>query len=282
MKNFGRVGTTASWVFVVPAGFSYLLPDATRAVDGVAPVVMQGDGVAIAVIERNGRTIATVKRGIQQSSPNGSVARSGGLLVNGDFSYGLNGWSWSQSGGSSSPGQVVAESGHAAISEGDSFLVTLQQSFFLPGYGATLSFDLVLTPGFDQTDNFIPDAFEASLLDSNGNPIVPTWDPLATSFFNMQEDGAVLVGAGVTWNGTTATVDLSAVGPHTGVTLYFDFIGADSDTAGGVRIDNVRADCAGDCIPAVSTWGLIVMALAVLSAGTLILTRRRPTRAIPL
>jgi hypothetical protein len=175
-----------------------------------------------------------------------SGSAAGGVSIeNGDFSNGLTGWTATQSGGGATPGQVLSDAGQALFLEGDSFLVTLQQSFVMPIGATRLEFDLVANnPGFDLTDNFIPDAFEATLLDSNGLPAVTTWDVLATSFFNMQEDATVLRDAmEVTWDGTTASVDVSGVAEGEMVTLYFDFIGGDADTLGGVRIDNAVLKC---------------------------------------
>lgn len=187
----------------------------------------------------------------EQSSLRGTGLRTASMLVNGDFAAGLDGWTWSQSDGDVAPGQVYVDAEQAVMQEGDSFLVTLQQTFTIPANTLTLSFELVLDPGFDLGDDFIPDAFEATLLDQDNWPVVPPWDILATSFFNMQEDGTDNLGSATTWDGLTAAVDVSGVAPDTVVTLYFDFIGADADTAGGIRLDNVAAayDCNTNGIP---------------------------------
>jgi len=213
----------------------------------VVPIVETGFRAAercaeparIAEILHAGRSVPTVIRcggGVQTES-------LGGPLQNGDFSSGLNQWMATESGGSATPGGVTPDSGQALFLEGDSFLVTLEQAFIVQTGTFDLRFDLLTVPGFDLTDTFVPDAFEATLLDSGtGLPAVGTWDAAATSFFNMQEDGTVLMGAGVTWDGTTASVDLSGVVAGTGLVLYFDLIGGDNDTAGGVRLDNAF-DC---------------------------------------
>jgi hypothetical protein len=168
--------------------------------------------------------------------------RSGSTgIVNGDFSGGLAGWTVDILGGSTQPGTITSM-GDARFLEGDSFLVELSQAFVMPATALTLGFDLFLVPGFDTTASFIPDAFEVSILDGSGSSVVPTWAPFATSFYNIQETLQVNAGAGVTVNGTRVTLDLTAVPVGTPVTLVFTLIGADSDTAGGVTIDDVLLD----------------------------------------
>ena len=159
---------------------------------------------SVVALDFDWRRVTTVRR----CPAGGSVRTTGGPILNGDFRLGLSDWTSSQSGGSATPGGVAADAGQALMLEGDSFLVTLEQPFTIESGAFELRFSLFLTPGFDLGDTFIPDAFEATLLDvTTGLPAVPTWDATVTSFFNMQEDGAVLLGAGTTWNGTTATVD---------------------------------------------------------------------------
>jgi hypothetical protein len=201
-------------------------------------------GIDVVSLQRGGREILTARRcGVSPWNATESVSTPGQPLLNGDFDDGLADWIVTESGGSGAPGSVTPVDGQAELLEGDSFLVTLEQQFRLQSGTPNLRFDLSLVPGFDLTDAFVPDAFEATLLDvATGVSVVPAWDPLATSFFNMQEDGTVLLGAATTWDGTTASVDLSGVAAGTEIVLYFDLIGGDSDAGGGVRIDNAF-DC---------------------------------------
>ena len=317
----------------------------------IAPTLQVDAWREVIRVARGNARITTLYRAPVQVRGATASAAGGGPLRNGDFADGLVGWTWSQSGGGSTPGQVSVENEQAVMLEGDSFLVTLQQSFIMPPGAQTLSFDLILNPGFDTSSVFIPDAFEAQLLDQSNLPVVPTWNPLATSFFNMQEDQSTNIGSGTTFIGGTVAVDVSAVPAGTLVTLFLDFICADFDTAGGVTLENValigacclssgtclepqseenciaqyglfRADCTtpplcepyggacclvdgtcdenltalacfdlraifyGDCttcaqfncqahppIPAVSTWGLVVMMLMLTVVGTCVLRR---------
>jgi hypothetical protein len=160
-------------------------------------------------------------------------------IVNGDFGDGLNGWTVTESGGSADPGSVAVVDSQAELREGDSFLVTLSQTFLVPEDAAKLTFTLALAPGFDPDDAFLPDAFEASLLDAQRRSLVPAWSPLATSFLNVQQDGAIYLGSSASLSGAIGTLDLRPILPGTAVTLAFSLVGGDGDTGSGVSVDSV-------------------------------------------
>lgn len=158
-------------------------------------------------------------------------------LENGKFTNDLTGWMTSESGSpGTNPGSVSVVNGEACLLEGDSFRVTLQQYFLMPSSPSTIEFELSAVPGFDLTDSFIPDAFEVSLLDASLNSLVPSWDPGATSYYNLQEDGTELLGAATTLDNGTVIVDVSSIPGGTPVLLTFDLIGGDSDQASGVKV----------------------------------------------
>ncbi len=206
----------------------------------LAAACLTGQSVTLVSAPNGGRSIPTIHRTAAGSSGivGTSVATVG--IQNGGFSSGLQGWSAQQFGGSVSPGSVAPVSGRARLLEGDSFLVSLSQTFQVPPAATTLSFDVLQVPGFDLSAQFIPDAFEVSLLDASMHSVVPTWSALATSVYNLQETGAVNHGSGVTITGTKVVVDVSGVPAGLVVTLYFDLIGGDSDTGSGVSVDNCR------------------------------------------
>lgn len=187
--------------------------------------------------------VATVVRSSELGHGRGGGA--GVAIVNGNFSNDLEGWTVSESGGQIIAGTVHATSGRAVLSEGDSFLVTLWQTFFLPEFASKLTFSLSLNPGFDRADEFIPDAFEVSLLDEDSKPVLGSWDSVATSSFNIQEDGTIHRSERVTLEGVGVIFDVSSVPAGTELTLLFDFIGADSDTLGAVSVDDVTLTRAG-------------------------------------
>lgn len=217
-------------------------PSVPLAVERPGDAVNQAGGPQLVTLVRDGREMTTVKRYPRDvDAPAVTLGPLPMDIVNGRFSDGLTGWTVSESGGGANPGQVLPDNDEALMLEGDSFLVTLQQTFLIPDGAELLRFHLIVDPGFDETDDFIPDAFEASLLNAGNSPVVPAWDPFATSFFNMQEDGTMNLGSTTNWDGLTATVDISGIPVGTEVTLFFDLIGADADTAGGLRLDNVFA-----------------------------------------
>ncbi len=220
----------------------------------------------VVAVERDGRSMTTLRRTVASARSRSAVLAIG--ITNGRFSTGLSGWTASQSGGASAPGSVTPVAGQAQLLEGDSFLVTLEQTFQVPAGAGYLGFRLTLLPGFDRNDSFVPDAFEAQLLDAaTQTPVVPPWDPQATSYFNLQEDQTANLGSGTTFDGTTVVVDIHGVAAGRHVTLFFDLIGADADTAGGVRIDDVVtcnqldpdadgvSDCEADNCPSVPNPG---------------------------
>ena len=160
-------------------------------------------------------------------------------LVNADFSSGLDGWQIGQHDGGEAPVGDVAPVGGGVVElrEGSSFLVTLAQSFQLPPGAKSLAFEVWLEPGFDTAEDFIPDAFEVSLLDADGAALTPGWRLTASAFLNLQEDGTATVAPGglAALSGSQVTVDVSELPAGTGVTLLFALIGGDDDTRSAVH-----------------------------------------------
>jgi hypothetical protein len=79
---------------------------------------------------------------------------------------------------------VTGTGGFAQFREGDALLSALRQTFVMPQFAQTLSFDLVALGLDDRTNGRLPDAFEASLLGPDGRPLVPAFRPGASEFFN--------------------------------------------------------------------------------------------------
>lgn len=167
-------------------------------------------------------------------------------LVNADFSSGLDGWQIGQHDGGEAPVGDVAPVGGGVVElrEGSSFLVTLAQSFQLPPGAKSLAFEVWLEPGFDTAEDFIPDAFEVSLLDADGAALTPGWRLTASAFLNLQEDGTATVAPGglAALSGSQVTVDVSELPAGTGVTLLFALIGGDDDTGSAVRVGGLVLD----------------------------------------
>ena len=172
-------------------------------------------------------------------------------IENGEFEFGLTGWQTEVQGhgDNATPGRINAQGGFAQLHENESFLVSLYQSFQVPPAPETLSFHIE-SLGLDLPAGGIPDAFEVSLLAQDGSSLVPTHRPQATSFLNVNappEDSGLTgtpaananLAAGVTFDGKTVALDISALPAGTTATLYFDLIGNPPGTESVVAIDAV-------------------------------------------
>jgi RHS repeat-associated protein len=153
----------------------------------------------------------------------------------------LNGWDITVQGGSEQ-GKGSVRPGSALLEEGDSFLVGLEQSFVVPANPAALVFtytDLY----FDTSDpDSMNDAFEASLVDAQGRPLVHPFTSDRDAFFNISEELGLATGPGVTETGgaiRTVTVDMAGVLPGTEATIKFRLVNNDQDTGTQVRILDV-------------------------------------------
>src|SRR5262249_6624971 len=105
---------------------------------------------------------------------------------------------------------------------------------------ASLSFSYV-DLNFDTSAHFVKDAFEAALLDDQGNSLVPTIGAGKDAFFNITEDTAAALGSTATLSGQkTVTLDLSGVFPGTAATLVFRLVNNDTDTDTSVRITQAQ------------------------------------------
>ena len=131
---------------------------APAAAGGPPPAGCEGPRVDVVELERSGRQILTARRcGVSPWNGAESAGSAlGGPIFNGDFEDGLTDWIVSESGGAGSPGSVTPVDGQAEMLEGDSFLVTLEQEFSVQAGTAELQFDLLMIPGFDLADAFLP------------------------------------------------------------------------------------------------------------------------------
>lgn len=152
----------------------------------------------------------------------------------------LENWNVSQSGGVMNPGTATVNDCVVQLIEGDSFVTTLQTSFTVPADSSTLEFtysDLA----FDMSDDaFVNDAFEASLVDQNGVPLVATFESGRNVFFNATEGLAIQASDAVTvttqGGATTVALDLSGILAGQEAFLQFRLANNDSDETSSVRI----------------------------------------------
>ena len=188
------------------------------------------------------------------------------------FTNDLAGWTDSESGGSAgAAGNVAAVDCAALMTEGDSFVVTLETSFVVPADAMSLSFTYEEL-AFDTTDpNFINDAFEVALVDSNGVPLVDPYAANRDAFFNITEDLTAVTGSGVTVDGTTVTVDVSSVLAGETATLIFRLANNDDDTTTSVRITDYELPGFGtSTIAASPSSGLAAQPVALAASAPLV------------
>lgn len=187
------------------------------------------------------------------------------------FSDDLAGWTASESGGNETPGGVTDDGCAAVLTEGDSFLVTLETTFIVPDDATELSFtysDL----NFDTTDlDFINDAFEVALLDQDGNPLVDSYSDDHDAFFNLTENlpiatSRVVTVDDVTGSGNQVTVDLTGVLAGETATLVFRLANNDDDTTTEVTITDYYIP--GFSIDSISTDGFVAASTPTASVAS--------------
>ena len=198
-----------------------------------------GDGT-----ESNDALIVAVETGVSVRRYT-NVQSQRPVIQNGEFDLTLASWQTEIVGqaGPISAGAVELLGGRVNLREGRSFRVTLQQEFMVPDEPGVITFDL-LDIQLDESLAGIPDAFEVSLLSLQSSSLVPTIEPAATSFLNINPGGRQVLASGVTQQGTEITVDISAVPPNTRAVLYFDLIGHPPQSDSWVTLDNVDAGIA--------------------------------------
>ena len=217
--------------------------------DGTTGAEIDGEHVTLHLVDGG--------RGDADGLANGVIVDPGGPGMTGVVtvpcpgSNGLDGWTITETGSTSDPGSVVVTDGHLVIREGDSFLVSLERDITIPTDPSILTFEY--DAAFDATDQvFINDAFEAALLDADGNSLVPPFRTGNDSFFNWTEGEPVGLSS-LTTNypnpdGTSGAADLDISGLPAGSTarLVFRLANNDSDVNTTVRITCSQAPVAVD------------------------------------
>jgi RHS repeat-associated protein len=146
-------------------------------------------------------------------------------------------WTVTQSGGSpTGQGGATLDGEDVLLREGDSFFVSMQHRVVIPGHPSTLEI-IYSNLTFDTTDpGHIKDAFEASLVDAQGQPLVHSIATPRDAFFNVTDGQPAALGQEATQNGQTVTLDLSSVLPTTSATLVLRLVNNDGDVNTSVRI----------------------------------------------
>jgi RHS repeat-associated protein len=126
------------------------------------------------------------------------------------------------------------------LTEGTAFANKIDRDFTVPASASTLNIGIVGL-SFDTSDanpKSINDALEISLVDANGKPLTGTIGSGKNALFNITEGNAPQLAPGVTFIGSTISIDLSQIPPGT-ATLQVRLVNNDSDTATRVGIATI-------------------------------------------
>ncbi|MEG4293357.1 DUF4114 domain-containing protein, partial [Microcoleus sp. D2B6] len=140
----------------------------------------------------------------------------------------------------------TADSDIVWLAEGTSFTEKLEQAITIPAGPSTLSVNITGL-NFDTADpDSINDAFEIALVDASGRSLVHTVGTGHNSFFNFTEGQPPQLAAGVTFNGSNISVNLSQIAGGTAAQLQVRLVNNDSDTATRVGIISIGIQPSGD------------------------------------
>ncbi|MEL6108344.1 MAG: Ig-like domain-containing protein, partial [Planctomycetota bacterium] len=217
------------------------------------------DGETGAVIEDNVITVHLVDggRGDADGVVNGVIvdpgtpAEFGGVVtLSGENAYRTTSWDIVEHGGTALGKGYVAEETQSetrslTIHEGDSFLVTMSRPIVIPNDPSEFRFEYQAF--FDETDTSnVNDAFEVTLYDTLGNPVVESFTEFRDAFFNHTEGDFSAYSSSVTNESGTVSVDISSLFPGETYTLTVRLINNDSDTGTSVRLISNHAPTAYD------------------------------------
>ncbi|MEM1366955.1 MAG: Calx-beta domain-containing protein [Cyanobacteria bacterium P01_H01_bin.15] len=124
--------------------------------------------------------------------------------------------------------------------EGVDFQVSAERAITIPNEPSVLSFNVVGL-NFDTTDtNAINDAFEAALVDAEGNSLVNVIESSRDAFVNFTETQDPVSAIGTTVDSQTVLLNLAGIEPGTLATLSLRLINNDIDTETAVTIEGIE------------------------------------------
>ncbi|NEP56504.1 MAG: tandem-95 repeat protein, partial [Symploca sp. SIO2G7] len=125
------------------------------------------------------------------------------------------------------------------LQEDNFFQVIHEETFTIPNEPSVLEFTYEAL-NFDLTTlDFINDAFEAALVDAEGNSLVHTIVGSRDAFFNQTEGEVAALASGVSLAGQTVKVSLAGLPAGTEATLILRLVNNDSDTTTSVTISDI-------------------------------------------
>jgi RHS repeat-associated protein len=138
----------------------------------------------------------------------------------------------------SAGGQI--DSSPFTLVEGTNFNVDANRPFVIPGQPSILQI-FYDAPVFDtQSQGRVRDAFEAALVDENGQTLVHTIASSRDAFFNQTESLTTQAGVNTQLASGQIQLDLSHIPAGTEATLVVRLVNNDADTTTSVRITNLR------------------------------------------
>ncbi len=192
---------------------------------------------------QNGETYTMTVRVSDQGNPAATDETTFGITVE-DCSFASDPEVWTsfEDGGSASgKGTTTVEEMLGTIVEGDSFVVGMERTIAIPSVASQLRFSVVSSVFDTSATGGIRDAFEAALVDDQGRPVVLPFAAGRDAFFNLTEGIPAAMGPGVTFDGSTAIVDLSGV-TVTSARLVFRLVNNDEDRASTVALTCVQVE----------------------------------------
>jgi RHS repeat-associated protein len=134
---------------------------------------------------------------------------------------------------------ITRDAGGTRLVEGTRFLTPFEQTFVVPDQPSKLEvrFDGL---NFDMRANFIKDAFEASLIDADGNSLVLPITGSRDAFLNITEGQAPVLSPNAQLTGDTVDLDLSHIAAGTQARLRIRLVNNDSDTTTSVIVRDVQ------------------------------------------
>ena len=157
------------------------------------------------------------------------------------FNSNLSGWTIIESGGAGTgKGTVHSGSCSAMLTEGNSFVVSLERQLIVPSTPSAIQFTYSGL-NFDRTESAsIKDAFEVALTDIDGKSLTFTIGSGRDAFFNVTEGLTAATGAGIAVSGSTVTVGMDPLLAGTVAKIAFRLVNNDHDVTSSVRIDDFR------------------------------------------
>jgi hypothetical protein len=128
------------------------------------------------------------------------------------------------------------------LSEDGSFTVPFDLPFTVPQQPALLQFSFDNLQ-FGDPGTFMHDAFEAALVDAQGNPLVLPIAGSHDAFFNITQGQQPVLGANAQQTDNTVSVDLAHIPAGTAATLVVRLVNNDADTGTvrtAVRLDDIE------------------------------------------